>query len=362
MKENTQPLVSILIPLYNQERYFKACIKSVEKQTYKNLEIIIVNDGSTDRSPQMAQDWAAQDSRVKVIDKQNEGLAFARRDGYLAATGEFVSFLDSDDMLTPQAIQAMVTCILDRDVDLVIGTYDKHLGFINKHMSGENYSFPFNQVISQPELFDKYYVGFFRNDVFPINAWSKLYRKSVIDKAYQETELYSSEIPFMGEDQYFNLKLFPFLTSMCRIKESVYIYRYGGGTFGYNKNFPQLFVISDKRLKLLDHFDYTQGYKPLFDEYVDCFYHHAAQMIYYKHVDKQEVINYFKQEIEQRELMPRLEDFYTRQESIPSSVILLMKRDFDGMYHYAYTHAHSLYGSLKYRVFSRMVKALEHLS
>lgn len=107
----SQPLVSILIPLYNQERYFKACIRSVERQTYKNLEIIVVNDGSTDRSPQMAHDWAARDSRVKVIDKQNEGTSYARRDGYLHSTGKYITFVDNDDLLPKDAVELMVDCI-----------------------------------------------------------------------------------------------------------------------------------------------------------------------------------------------------------------------------------------------------------
>lgn len=359
MKQTSQPLVSILVPLYNQERYLKACIRSVCRQTYKNLEIIIVNDGSTDSSPQMAKDWAAHDPRVKVIDKQNEGLAYARRDGYLAASGEYVVFLDSDDMLTPKAIDVMLACALKENVDLVVGAYEKHIGFINRRMSGENYSFPFNQVIRQPELFQKYYVGFFRNDVFPINVWAKLYRKSVIDKAYRETELYSRDIPFMGEDQYFNVKLFPYLNSMYRIRETVYKYRYGGGTFGFNKNFPQLFEISDKRLRLLDKFKYSAGFKPLFDEYLACFYHHAAQLIYFKKADKQGVIDFFVQEIEQRILIPRLEDYYSHQEAIPKTVSLLMGRDYDGMYQYAYNYANNVFGSLKYKLFSCFVKLLK---
>lgn len=359
MKQTSQPLVSILVPLYNQERYLKACIRSMCRQTYKNLEIIIVNDGSTDSSPQMAKEWAVHDHRVKVIDKQNEGLAFARRDGYLAASGEYIVFLDSDDMLTPKAVEVMLACALKEDVDLVVGAYEKHIGFINRRMLGENYSFPFNQVIRQPELFEKYYVGFFRNDVFPINVWAKLYRKSAIDKAYHETELYSHDIPFMGEDQYFNVKLFPYLNSMCRIKNIVYAYRYGGGTFGFNKNFPQLFEISDKRLQLLDHFNYFAGYGPLYAEYIACFYYHAAQLIYCKKADKQEVFDFFLKEIEQRILIPRLEDYYSHQETIPKTVSLLIDRDYDGMYQYAYDYAYNVFGSLKYKLFSYFVKLLK---
>lgn len=359
MKQTSQPLVSILVPLYNQERYIKACIRSVCRQTYKNLEIIIVNDGSTDNSPLMVKEWATHDHRVKVIDKRNEGLAFARRDGYLQATGEYVVFLDSDDMLTPKAIDAMLSCAIKEDVDLVVGTYEKHIGFINRRMSGENYSFPFNQVIKQPELFEKYYVGFFRNDVFPINVWAKLYRKSVIDNAYHETELYSSDIPFMGEDQFFNVNLFPFLNSMCRIRDTVYKYRYGGGTFGYNKNFPQLFVLSDKRLKMLDRFNYTAGYKPLFAEYVACFFHHASQMIYYKKAEKADVMSYFKNEMNKRELIPRMLDFYSKEESLPEPVRLLINRDFEGMYCYARDYAQNLFGSMKYKLFSCIVDMLK---
>ena len=359
MKQTSQPLVSILVPLYNQERYLKACIRSMCRQTYKNLEIIIVNDGSTDSSPQMAKEWAAHDHRVKVIDKENEGPAFARRDGCLAASGEYIVFLDSDDMLTPKAIDVMLACALKEDVDLVVGAYEKHIGFINRRMSGENYSFPFNQVIRQPELFDKYYVEFFRNDVFPINVWAKLYRKSVIDKAYHETELYSHDISLMGEDQFFNLNLFPYLNSMCRIKDMVYVYRYGGGTFGFNKNFPQLFDISDKRLELLDHFNYSAGYGPLYAEYIACFYYHAAQLIYCKKADKEEVFDFFLKEIEQRILVPRLEDYYSHQETIPKTMSLLIGRDYNGMYQYAYDYAYNVFGSLKYKLFSYFVKLLK---
>lgn len=351
----TQPLVSVLIPLYNQERYFKACMRSVEAQKYKNLEIIIVNDGSTDRSPQMARDWAARDNRVRLIDKKNEGPAFARRDGCLAATGEYVTFLDSDDMLAPDAIETMLSTSLEKDVDLVLGLYDKQVGFIRKRKNDRGSLFPFDQIVRQPELFDKYYVGFYRNDIFPISACAKLYRKSVIDRAYQETELYSPDIQFMGEDQFFNLKLFPYLNSMYRIDKTVYIYRYGGGTFGFNRHFPEIFSSSDKRLKLLDQFNYSKGYEPLFAEYVACFYHHAAQMINFKKASKATVVDYFMQEISQRELMPRLMEFYRQRESNSRAVQLLLDQNCEGMFQYACEEANKLYGSIKYKAFKSLV-------
>lgn len=361
MDNTVQPLVSVLIPLYNQERYFKSCMQSVISQTYKNLEIVIVNDGSTDKSPLMAKEWAAQDNRVKVIDKQNEGLAFARRDGYLHATGEFVVFLDSDDMLSSGAIEVLLKNILEKDVDVVMGLYDKKLGFITQHKADRGYAFPFNQVVTQPELFNKYYLGFFNNGLFPASACAKIYRKCIIDKAYAEVELYTRDIRFMGEDQYFNLMLFPYLRSMYRIDESVYIYRYGGGTFGFNRHFPELFESSDKRLKLLDKFNYTQGYKPLFAEYVACFYHHAAQLIHYKKADKQVVIDFFKQEMGRRELMPRLMEHYSQQENNKRTVKLLLARDYEGMYQFACEESVNLYGSAKYKAKKLIVDILTHI-
>ncbi len=337
-------------------------MRSVCDQSYTNLEIIIVNDGSKDSSPQMAKEWANSDIRVKVIDKQNEGLAFARRDGLLASTGDFVIFLDSDDMLKPHAIEAMVSCALKRDVDLVLGSYDKKLGFYTKHKADNAYCFPFDVVVTQPELFDKYYISFFRNDVFPSTVWAKLYRKSILDKAIQETELYSIDNSFMGEDQYFNIKVFPYLRSMCRIKESVYIYRFGGGTTYFNPRFTQLFALSDKRLKLLDQYHYNAGYGYLFDEYVACLYYHASRLVSCNVADKDGVIDFFKQEINHRELMPRLVEYYAEKDIQNQQVHSLLNSDYEGMYKCALDLVEQRKRSLKMRIRSYAIKALSHWS
>ena len=157
MDKNNQPLVSVLIPLYNQEKYFGACMKSVDRQTYKNLEIVVVNDGSTDRSPQMAHDWAARDPRVKVVDKENEGLAFARRDGLLAATGDYINFLDSDDTLPRRAIEILMTKALVTGADLVAGSFDQMVGFIKRHHIDSYFSFPLKCISMTFPLWNRLY-------------------------------------------------------------------------------------------------------------------------------------------------------------------------------------------------------------
>ena len=362
MKDNNlQPLVSVLIPMYNQERYIDACMQSVCMQTYKNLEIIVTNDGSTDRSPQKLRNWASRDSRIKVIDKKNEGLPFARRDGYLEATGDFVTCVDSDDLLPPKAIEVLVKCVVENNVDLVNGSTMNKLGPLRRDSSSSRYQFPFNKVIRQPELFDRYYVGFFSNKIFPISIWGRIYRKSCIDRAYCETELFSTEIRYMGEDHFFNVKLFPYLNSMYRTSEYVYIYRFGGGTAHFNSNFPSLFWFCDMRLKLLDQYAYKSGYEPLFEEYIACLYYHAAQLLHYKKADKAGVIDFFRQEVEKRELMPRFKSYYTKNGIPTHEMKLLINEDYEGMYQYTCKRRKEIFCSLSHKLRHSMLWVLNNI-
>ncbi|MDZ5711445.1 glycosyltransferase family 2 protein [Jeotgalibacillus haloalkalitolerans] len=99
--------VSVIIPVYKVEPYLDRCIKSVVNQTYPHLEIILVNDGSPDRCPEICDKWAEEDSRIQVIHKENGGLSDARNAGIDAATGEYITFLDSDDMFAPQMVEVL---------------------------------------------------------------------------------------------------------------------------------------------------------------------------------------------------------------------------------------------------------------
>lgn len=121
------PLVSVIIPVYRVEEYLDACMESVLRQTYENLQIILVDDGSPDRCGQMCDDYAARDSRITVIHQQNGGLSAARNAGKAAATGDYITFLDSDDLLAPTAVQTMVELALSQQAQIVkIGIVRKH--------------------------------------------------------------------------------------------------------------------------------------------------------------------------------------------------------------------------------------------
>lgn len=353
-----EPLVSVVIPLYNQRRYLDACLQSICDQTYRNLEVLVVNDGSTDDSPDLAKCWAEKDSRIRVIDKANEGAIMARRDGYRQAAGEYIAFVDSDDLLPKNAIAALAGIMTEKGVDLVIGSMTKKLGFIKKTNIDKPFSFPCHEVVKQPELFDKYYLGFFLNSIFPVSMCGRMYRKAVMDKAWNETKLFDEEVTKMGEDQFFNMKLFPFLRSMYRIDDEVYIYRYGGGTNRFNPNYTQLFVSSDKRLKQLDYYNYTEGYGPLFDEYVACLYFHASRLISCGVTDRQGVIDFFKHEMETRELMPRLLEHYAAVGAPDRRSQLMLNRDFEGMYQCAFELLRQRSGSVKAKIRHHLINWL----
>jgi len=346
--KNDKPKVSIIVPLYNQEKYLDACLRSICNQTYDNIEVIIVNDGSTDRSPIKAQKWVKNDRRIRLINKKNEGTSFARRDGYLNATGEYLTFVDNDDLLPVDAIEKQVDIIEEKNVDLVIGTIIRKLGLIKllQHYG----SFPVNEVVCQPELFNRYYLGFCGVNCFLVTMWGRLYRKSVIDVAYSKTELFSPDLPCMAGDEYFNMKLFPFLQSMYKTDQPVYIYRYGGTVDGYNRFFPEVFRLSDIRLKLLDDYNYSQGYEPLFDEYVNCFYYQAQQLMEFKQTDKAGVIEYFKEELSKRELLPRLFDWYKENGNQDQGVTFMANKNYEGMYSYAHDLMKKRCGSISYQL------------
>lgn len=118
---NNLPLISIIIPVYNVEKYLREALDSVVNQTYTNLEIIIVNDGSTDNSLNICNEYKDRDDRIRVISVPNGGLGAARNHGLNHATGEYISFLDSDDYCPNNAIELMYNALIDNGVDLTVG-------------------------------------------------------------------------------------------------------------------------------------------------------------------------------------------------------------------------------------------------
>ena len=120
-----QPLISIIVPIYNVENYLWSCLDSIAKQTYSNIEVLLVNDGSPDGSGVICQEFVARDSRFRYIEKENGGLSDARNVGIARAQGEFLSFVDSDDWIEPTYVEDMYRAALFNDAEVVVSNYKK---------------------------------------------------------------------------------------------------------------------------------------------------------------------------------------------------------------------------------------------
>jgi len=112
-------LVTVVLPVYNVEKYLDRCLESVVNQTYRDLEIILVDDGSPDNSPALCEAWAAKDSRIKVIHKKNAGLGMARNTGIENANGEYICFFDSDDYIALDTVESCYIAAQKEDADIV---------------------------------------------------------------------------------------------------------------------------------------------------------------------------------------------------------------------------------------------------
>lgn len=118
------PLISVIVPVYNVEQYLNRCVESIVSQSYKNLEIILVDDGSPDNCPKMCDEWAEKDGRIKVIHKENGGLSDARNVGITASCGELITLVDSDDYIHPDMIQKLLNRMIRDNSDIALCNYE----------------------------------------------------------------------------------------------------------------------------------------------------------------------------------------------------------------------------------------------
>ena len=126
-------LISIIVPVYNAEKYLQKCLDSILEQTYQNLEIIIVNDGSTDNSGQICHEYEQKDSRIIYMEKENGGVSDTRNTGLDRMTGSYVTFVDSDDWLEPNYVQFLYEKLIEHQADIVVGNYTR-FSFLFSHL------------------------------------------------------------------------------------------------------------------------------------------------------------------------------------------------------------------------------------
>lgn len=169
-------LVSVIVPIYKVEQYLDKCIESIVNQTYKNLEIILIDDGSPDLCPQKCDSWAEKDKRIKVMHKVNAGPGFARNSGLDIATGDYVMFVDSDDYISLEAIEIMLRRMEQDQSDLAIAQVVKV--YSDGAQDSSAYPWITDQLITQETAFKM--LG--SSQALPVYACGKLYRKHIFDK------------------------------------------------------------------------------------------------------------------------------------------------------------------------------------
>lgn len=214
------PEISVIIPIYNVEKYLSECLDSVINQTFLDIEIICVNDGAIDNSRKILVEYQQKDSRIKIVDKQNGGLSSARNAGMKVAKGKFIFFVDSDDWLDLTILENLHKNITELNTDIsmcAVHQFDeitKKLDDTNKYFSLEFFDESFdNRVFSYKDT-----KNFLMN--VPVMAWNKLYRKSFLDDCQAQ---FSEGLVF--EDGPFFFSIFFKTQKVSIVRKFLYYYR-----------------------------------------------------------------------------------------------------------------------------------------
>lgn len=253
MITNDSPLVSVIVPIFNVEKYIDECIQSILYQTYINLEIILVDDESPDKCPEICDDYAKQDSRIRVIHKKNEGLGYARNSGLDIATGDFVVFVDSDDYLDKNTIQLLMSQVISNNAQYVKSGFRKinDAGKISYQRQYENIMFTDTEIDKSlsPRLLGS---SPSKSDSIEMSVWASIYDRSIIEK---HNIRFDSERVVISEDLPFNLSFLSYCKKAVLIHNITYNYR-------YNPNSLTQKYRSDKFLKIVAFFEIIESRFP----------------------------------------------------------------------------------------------------
>ena len=217
------PLVSVIVPVYRVEAYLDTCVESLVNQTLEDIEIILVDDGSPDNCPAMCDAWAKKDSRIKVLHKENGGLASARNAALEISSGEYIGFADSDDYADVQMFEKLYESAKQYDADISICAHytfnessmiEHKLPFDKKCYTKDEIAahFVFPLIGSNPDADIPNIEGF---------VWRQLFKKETM-----KSILFQSERIYFAEDVVFDFEVYPICQTISVVNEPLYYYRY----------------------------------------------------------------------------------------------------------------------------------------
>jgi len=212
MVELKDILVSVIIPVYNVDEYLRSCLESIVSQTHHNIEIILINDGSTDKSPSICNEFKIKDSRIKLINKENGGLSSARNAGLDVCNGDFITFVDSDDWVDKRYVETLLIIAVTKKSDIAFG--ENELVFFESQIH-TNIINPLTTIYSNLEALEAL---FSKNLVSHTVSWGKLYKKELfIDLRFPTGRIH--------EDEFTTYILFFKSSRIAYINKRLYFYR-----------------------------------------------------------------------------------------------------------------------------------------
>lgn len=226
MSVNAEEMISVIVPVYNAENYLDRCLTSLTEQTYQRLEILLINDGSQDGSAEICRKWCEQDTRIRVLSQENQGVSAARNLGLEQAKGDYIAFVDADDWILPDMLEKQLRCLEQEQSDMVLGGFrEVNEAYLNEKTDNSN---------EKQKDSDKTQNGQkIRNNLTTVDArtyagqyllrgnnrcWSVLYKKDTIGPVRFIRGL------TIGEDLLFLMDLLPRIKSVSILKDQDYCY------------------------------------------------------------------------------------------------------------------------------------------
>lgn len=212
------PDISVIVPVYNTEMYLSRCLSSICNQTYKNIEIIVINDGSSDNSPAIIEKYARFDKRIVPINQENTGLGLARNRGLSIAKGKYVSFVDSDDWIELDMLEKMFNVAKKIKADIVVCNYV--MSFSNgKKVKNQPFS---NKIIQKDDIYKtNFHYDYFYGGYSGKPVWNKLYRSKFLK---DNNLMFKKNDEIFAEDFLFNLECLLYKPKIAFINEYLYNY------------------------------------------------------------------------------------------------------------------------------------------
>ena len=274
-------LISVIIPVFNVEAYLNKCMASVVQQSYKELEIIVVDDGSTDNSSQICDEWALKDSRIHVIHKENGGLSDARNAGLAVATGGYISFVDSDDWLKPRFMETLMRTLKETNADIVecgVTYVDEQEHVLRKRCFRENKAIK-NRIEALRALI--------KEDGIYQTVWNKLYRHDVLKGILFEKGKYN-------EDDFWTYQVFDRAEKLAVISDELYCYLQRNTSImgnGYQLKRLNSLEARFKRMEYLQKYEELSNFTKVHLFY-DCMFQFQAALKWLEESEQKIVIDY----------------------------------------------------------------------